>query len=610
MTENHSPSVRLFFLLLPSTRHSWTAFSGGHHLLSPPEGSVEAVGIPPVVGEAAEEATHRAGVGDGRKEQTCAHCHGPPRGGGKDRTRRERGQDQPAGDQADLAIHRPVPLAGFQLQSRTPPGVYAPLQHPQVLDARPLEQLGCLLGADPALAKHRYLTTDTADNLARVGLKHLQRHIHRSRNVGAGKLPWRSYVEQRRLRTPLHECRQGLRVEQESGVGFMVQPSHNFPFKVHGMEVEGEGDSDFTGSRLPNYRYCKNHRMCRGKPHAVGAGNPKGCRGKITLKSPTTSFVSSCLSCRAPTAKGISGTSITNLNAAFEKVSRQGQMVQQCASYACYVGSRRAIGAGHILGSVGRLYSAAGTGAAVILWAALLAPFAVLLTRISPASLASALGTPGALGPLETSIAASGLSLAILVVVGTPFGWMLAREWLPAPRVWEVGVLVPLLMPPLVIGLLLVFLLGPQTPLGEFLGHLHLSGSNTFFALVVAECYEAGPYYVLGTQAAFRGIDHRLEQTAAMLGDSPARTARRVSLPLAAPGLAAALTTAWARAMGAFGAVIIIAYHPYGLPLQIWTTLSETGLASALPYAMVLVVVALPLPVIAYFWSARAANRH
>jgi molybdate/tungstate transport system permease protein len=84
---------------------------------------------------------------------------------------------------------------------------------------------------------------------------------------------------------------------------------------------------------------------------------------------------------------------------------------------------------------------------------------------------------------------------------------------------------------------------------------------------------------------------------------------RRVTFPLAAPGLAMSLAIAWARAMGAFGAVVIIAYHPTGIPLQIFTTLQETGLPSALPFALVLLVVALPLPLCAYIWSARAGRR-
>jgi molybdate/tungstate transport system permease protein len=177
------------------------------------------------------------------------------------------------------------------------------------------------------------------------------------------------------------------------------------------------------------------------------------------------------------------------------------------------------------------------------------------------------------------------------------------------PRVWEAGVLASLLLPPLVIGLLLVFMVGPYTPIGELLGHFNLSATNTLLALVIAEVYESAPYYVLGAQAAFSGVDHRLEQQAGLLGDRPRRVFRRVTVPLAAPGLAMALAISWARAMGAFGAVVIVAYYPTGLPMQIWTSLQETGLASALPFALVLLVVALPLPLAAYVWSARARSR-
>jgi molybdate/tungstate transport system permease protein len=239
----------------------------------------------------------------------------------------------------------------------------------------------------------------------------------------------------------------------------------------------------------------------------------------------------------------------------------------------------------------------------------LLGPVIALLTHLSGGEIASALTAPGALDPLVTSVEAGAVTLVILVVVCTPLSWMLARGRLPFPRIWETGVLLSLLLPPLVIGLLLIFLVGPYTPVGELLAHLHQSATNTFLALVIAEVYESAPYYVLGAQSAFAGVDQRLEQQAALLGDSPRRVVRRVTLPLAAPGLAMALATAWARAMGAFGAVVIIAYHPFGIPLQIWATLQETGVASALPYALVLLVVALPLPLAAYIWSARTARR-
>ena len=246
---------------------------------------------------------------------------------------------------------------------------------------------------------------------------------------------------------------------------------------------------------------------------------------------------------------------------------------------------------------------------AAIVWIALLGPVITLFTHLSWGDIVSALTGPGNLDPLITSLEAGAVTLGVLTAACTPLAWQLARGRLPFPRVWEAGLLCSLLLPPLVIGLLLIFMVGPYTAIGQVLGWLHQSATNTFLALVIAEVYESAPYYVLGATAAFAAVDTRLEEQAGLLGDRPVRVFRRVTLPLAMPGLAMAMAVAWARAMGAFGAVVIIAYHPYGIPLQIYVTLQETGLASALPFALILLVVALPLPLAAYIWSARAERR-
>jgi molybdate/tungstate transport system permease protein len=244
-----------------------------------------------------------------------------------------------------------------------------------------------------------------------------------------------------------------------------------------------------------------------------------------------------------------------------------------------------------------------------VIWVALLGPVITLFTHISLGAVKTSLTAPGALQPLVTSLESGAVTLAVLGLLCTPLAWKMARGTLPFPRVWEAGIICSLLLPPLVIGLLLIFMVGPYTAIGQLIAHLNLSATNTFLALVIAEIYESAPYYVLGAMAAFSAVDPRMEQQAALLGDRPSRVFRRVTLPLAAPGLAMALAVAWARAMGAFGAVIVIAYHPFGLPLQIWNTLQLTGLPTALPYALVLLVVALPLPLAAYIWSARARSR-
>ena len=265
-----------------------------------------------------------------------------------------------------------------------------------------------------------------------------------------------------------------------------------------------------------------------------------------------------------------------------------------------------------VTGDLPRLRSVsawASVGGAFVVWVALLGPVITLVAHLSWGPFWAALRAPGALDPLLVSVESGLVTLFVLVILCTPLAFLMARGRLPFQRVWEAGVLCSLLLPPLVVGLLLVFMVGPYTWIGSILNWFHQTATNTFLALVIAEVYESAPYYVLGAQAAFSGVEPRLEQQASLLGDRPGRVFRRVTFPLAAPGLAMSLAIAWARAMGAFGAVVIIAYHPTGIPLQIFTTLQETGLPSALPFALVLLVVALPLPLFAYIWSARAGRR-
>lgn len=255
-----------------------------------------------------------------------------------------------------------------------------------------------------------------------------------------------------------------------------------------------------------------------------------------------------------------------------------------------------------------RVSTGAAVSTAALVWVVLLAPFAVLVAQSSWHSIRTELGAPGALDPLWTSLEAGAVALVLMVGLGTPLAFLLARRRLPAPRLIEAGVVVPLLMPPLVLGLLLIFLIGRAGPIGRVISSVspNVFGVNTFFALVVAMFYEAAPFYVLAATAAVASVDVRLEQDARLLGDSALRAFRKVTLPLAAPGVAAGLAIAWARAMAAFGAVLIVAYNPTSLPIAIDEQFIANGLGAALPFALLLVVAALPLPLLAFLWSARA----
>ena len=202
---------------------------------------------------------------------------------------------------------------------------------------------------------------------------------------------------------------------------------------------------------------------------------------------------------------------------------------------------------------------------------------------------------------LGTSLGSAGLALAIIVGVGTPLAWWLTRLSARA-QAWAEGLLiVPLLLPPLVLGLALIFLLGPNSA-------THLAWTNAFAGLVTAEIYEAAPYFVLAAWTAMRAVPAPMAEAAATLGWSSWQLLARLYLPLSAPGIALGAAMAWSRAIGAFGAPIVVSYHPAGLPVGIWITLEDFGLPAAMALALVLVVAALPLPLLVTGWARHAEH--
>jgi molybdate/tungstate transport system permease protein len=158
--------------------------------------------------------------------------------------------------------------------------------------------------------------------------------------------------------------------------------------------------------------------------------------------------------------------------------------------------------------------------------------------------------------------------------------------------------LLALLTPPLALGLLLASMYGPYGPAGSLLERAGLVLTNSAPAFVMAQFYSALPYYVIAARAAFENVPRELEEIALTLGHSPWRSFLHVSLPLARLGLAAAIALAWVRALGEFGAVLIVAYYPQGIPVKLWVNLQNVGLSAVYPLLWVFFLVAMPLPLI------------
>lgn len=231
----------------------------------------------------------------------------------------------------------------------------------------------------------------------------------------------------------------------------------------------------------------------------------------------------------------------------------------------------------------------------------LLLPLLALLLHISWTDLWKNWSQNGG-QPFLVSIETTLITMIIVVIFGTPLGWLLARGTHWFWRVFEYLLLIPLLMPPLVIGLLLVYFYGPYGFIGRVLGHWQISAMNTLLAVVIAQVYEAIPYFIFTVQGAFRQVDRGFENLSYSLGVPPGKTFWRITLPLALPGIGVGLTMAFARAIGAYGAIIVVAYNPHTLPISIWVALEEQGLPVALPLALLLIVTALPLPMATILW--------
>jgi|CXWL01.1.fsa_nt_gi molybdate transport system permease protein len=152
-------------------------------------------------------------------------------------------------------------------------------------------------------------------------------------------------------------------------------------------------------------------------------------------------------------------------------------------------------------------------------------------------------------------------SLAVLLLLppGLALAWLLARREWPGKSMVETLISLPLVMPPVATGLLLLRLLGRHGPLGQLLAAVDLDVIFTWRAVVVAMAVMSLPLFVRSARLAFAGVDQRLEQVARTLGASPWRVARTITLPLALPGLVGGLLLAFARAIGEFGATILVA---------------------------------------------------
>lgn len=183
--------------------------------------------------------------------------------------------------------------------------------------------------------------------------------------------------------------------------------------------------------------------------------------------------------------------------------------------------------------------------------------------------------------PLQLSITVAITATVLVAVIGTTCGYILARFDFPGKGLLDAFCALPLVLPPTVVGFYLLALLGKRGALGHYI--YEITGWSPLFtwqAAVIASCVIAFPIMVKTSRAALESLDDEYEAVAYTLGISRWRTIFKVTLPLASRGLLAGIALSFARALGEFGATLMVAGNIPGrtqtMPLAIYQA-SQTG---------------------------------
>jgi molybdate transport system permease protein len=215
---------------------------------------------------------------------------------------------------------------------------------------------------------------------------------------------------------------------------------------------------------------------------------------------------------------------------------------------------------------------------------------------------------------VRLSLKVSGVAVAATLPVAFGLAWLLARGRFPGKLLIDGIIHLPLVLPPVVTGWLLLIAFGRNGPAGAWLEHwLGITLMFRWTGAALAAAVMALPLMVRAIRLSIEAVDRRLESAARTLGASPARTFVTITLPLSAPGILAAMVLGFARSLGEFGATISFVSNIPGetrtLPIAIYTALQMPGAdATILRLSAVAVALSLAALVLSEWLSRRAGG--
>lgn len=237
------------------------------------------------------------------------------------------------------------------------------------------------------------------------------------------------------------------------------------------------------------------------------------------------------------------------------------------------------------------------TGASVLIIAVTLylaLPVLALFFRTTPELFLTSLSSPEVVSALTLSLETSIISLAVVVLVGTPFAYVHCRNQYPGKVLVDTLIDLPLVLPPAVAGVALLVLYGRTGIIGQGISLLGISVAFTTLAVIMAQVFVASPFYLRQAKSLFEQLDPAYEHAARTLGASPFRIFTRITLPLTAGGLVSGAVMTFGRALGEFGATIMFAGNLPGvtqtMPLAVYVGM-EGNFMVGLTISIILVII-------------------
>ena len=214
-------------------------------------------------------------------------------------------------------------------------------------------------------------------------------------------------------------------------------------------------------------------------------------------------------------------------------------------------------------------------------------PIANIFTLLEPTTFLESMARREVADAFLLSLMTATISTLLVALFGIPLAYSLARSNFKGKFVLRLIVIMPLVLPPLASGALLLGIFGPYSLLGK---NFPLEFTQSVLGVIIAQTYVASPFMILPSQASFESVDESYEKVARILGKNRLETFLQVTLPLARTGILVGFIMAWVRSVGELGATMMMAYNPHTISVQIFEDNAIGGLPNSLPGILLVIV--------------------